>query len=443
VLKSFLHFIEQAGLPLKQGQTVLLAVSGGADSVCLARLMHLAGFSAAIAHVNYGLRGKESDEDARFTAGLAKELGYPFHLLEAAVLEKERKSGGLQAAARKLRYDWFGSLCRQFGYAQLATAHQADDVYETFLLYEKKGRMHAAMNALPLIRALDLHDPESPLLLRPLRFARRGEIRTWLQEQGYTWREDSSNAKPTYERNRLRLDLDLAEAGKHASVAEIDEKQRLFAQQSLAWQALTQTLTSEEYGEKVIHLDALYQRPEGKVWLQWYLRPFGFNRAQCEQVWKDGRNAGKTQVARAGWRIETARGYWYLLREAWQPRKPALVQPGETISSLPFFTFTLESAGAHAYPYGLSRMAFQFDEENPVLELRPMQAGETMHIANAGHRKISDILSEAGIPKHRRAVWPLVCYRQEVIAIPFVKRSGLYPVLSKEARVFWLKADHV
>lgn len=422
---------------------MLLAVSGGADSVCLARLMHLAGFDAAIAHVNYGLRGKESDEDARFTAALAKELGYPFHLLEAAVPEEEKKSGGLQAAARKLRYDWFGRLCREFGYVQLATAHQADDVYETFLLYEKKGRMHAAMNALPLIRPLNLHDPESPLLLRPLRFARRNDIRNWLQEQGYTWREDSSNAKPTYERNRLRLDLALGETGKHASPEEIDKKQSLFAQQSLAWQALTQTLTSEEYGERVIHLEALYRSPEGKTWLQWYLRPFGFNLAQCEQLWKDGRNAGKTQVAQTGWRIETARGHWYLLREHWQPREAAFLQSGETVSSQPFLSFTLESASAQAYPYGLSRMAFQFDDHNPVLELRSLQTGETMYIANAGHRKISDILSEAGVPKHRRAAWPLVCYRQEVIAVPLVRRSGLYPVLSEDARVFWLKSNPV
>ena len=70
MLKSFLHYIEETGLPLEKNQPVLLAVSGGADSVCLARLMHQAGFKAAIAHVNYGLRGKESREDSDFVAWL-------------------------------------------------------------------------------------------------------------------------------------------------------------------------------------------------------------------------------------------------------------------------------------------------------------------------------------------------------------------------------------
>jgi tRNA(Ile)-lysidine synthetase-like protein len=86
-------------------------------------------------------------------------------------------------------------------------------------------------------------------------------------------------------------------------------------------------------------------------------------------------------------------------------------------------------------------MAFQFGETHPELLLRRFRTGETMLIANTGHRKISDILSEGGIPRHRRAVWPVVECEGAVIAIPMVKRSGLYPVTGEASTVFWLRAE--
>lgn len=439
MLKSFLHFIEEAGLPLEKTQTVLLGVSGGADSVCLARLMHRAGFKAAIAHVNYGLRGKESQEDAEFVALLAAELGYPFHLLEDRVSETEKRQTGLQAAARKLRYTWFSQLCRSHGYRYVATAHHSDDVLETYLLYERQGRQTAALNALPLIRLLDNSDPDSPTLLRPLRFARRKEIREWLQQEGFTWREDSSNAKPDYARNRLRQELEISDA--HSDLAAIIHvKQTSHQLQTESWQALTPTVTYREYGETVFLCEDVYALPDGEVWLHWYLRSFGFTAAQVTQLWANGRNAGKTYISLSGWKIETARGRWYLISEAYEPWEDVILRAGEQTTALPFTHVGLEEGPSNFYPYSNQHMAFQFEEPNPVLELRPFGTGENMYMARAGHRKISDIFSEAGIPRHRRPVWPVVAYKGQVIAIPLVKRSGLYPVKSEGSTVFWLSA---
>lgn len=424
---------------MEKTQTVLLAVSGGADSVCLARLMHRAGFKAAIAHVNYGLRGKESDEDARFVAELARELGFPFHLLNTCVSEDDKRQQGLQAAARKLRYDWFGQLCRNLGYQSIATAHQADDVYETYLLYHRQGRHTAALNAMPLMRPLDDSDPTAPLLLRPLRFARRAEIREWLQTEGYPWREDSSNTKPDYARNRLRMELEQS-ALQADLLTSIHTEQLAYQQQTRNWERLTRVFIGEAYGETVIRSEAIYQSPEGQAWLSWFLRPLGFNAAQCAQLWKDGRNAGKSHHSQTAWRIETARGSWYLVNAAQQAWPPQLLQPDAQTQVLPFFSLKLEIGPPGAYPYSGDKMAFQLEEKNPVLELRPYQTGETMYIARAGHRKISDILSEAGIPRHRRPFWPVVQYKDQVIAIPLVKRSGLYLVTHEESNVYWLSA---
>jgi tRNA(Ile)-lysidine synthase len=441
VLKSFLHFIEETGLPLEKHQTVLLAVSGGADSVCMARLLYQAGFKAAIAHINYGLRGKESDEDADFVALLAAELGFGFHLLEATVPETEKRELGLQAAARNLRYRWFSQLCKEEGYRYVATAHQSDDVLETYLLYERQGRQTAALNALPLIRPLDNSDPDSPLLLRPLRFAIRKEIRNWLQQEGFTWREDSSNAKPAYARNRLRQELELS-ADAHAELtAIIHAKQASHQLQTRSWQAITHTVTYAEYGETVILYAAVYALPDGEAWLHWFLRSFGFTTAQGTQIWVNGRNAGKTYISLSGWKIETARGRWYLLKDQYEPWEDIVLRAGEQALALPFTQVGLEKGVSNFHPRSNVHMAFQFEETDPVLVLRRFRTGETMLIANSGHRKISDILSEAGIPRHRRAVWPVVEYKGEVIAIPMVKRSGLFPVIDTgEASVCWICA---
>ena len=427
---------------MEKTQTILLAVSGGADSVCLAHLMHRAGFKAAIAHVNYGLRGKESHEDAEFVALLAAELGYPFHLLEGTVTEADKRQLGLQAAARKLRYRWFSQLCKEDGYRYLATAHHADDVLETYLLYERQRRQTAAFNALPLIRLLDNSDPESPMLLRPLRFARRNEIRDWLQREGLTWREDSSNAKPDYARNRLRQEL--AATDLHSVIIPVIEaKQKLHEVQIRSWQAFSNTCTYREYGETVILSEAVYGLPDGESWLHWYMRSLGFTAAQCSQLWTNGRNAGKSYFSRSGWRIETARGRWYLYRNENAPWEDVVLHSGEQTAVLPFLNVRLEKGSRDLLPFSNAHMAFQLKEPDPALVLRALKTGETMFIANTGHRKISDILSEAGIPKHHRPHWPVVEYEGEVIAIPMVKRSGLYPLSEDCSTVFWLQAERM
>lgn len=441
MLKSFLHFIEQERLPLDTGKPVLLAVSGGADSVCLARLMHLGGYAAAIAHVNYGLRGEDSAADARFVEALAAQFGFPFHLLEAVLPEDEIRKTGLQAAARKLRYNWFAALCSQHAYPVLATAHQADDLYETFLLYHRQGRLSAALNALPVMRALDRTQMDGPQLIRPLRFAGRQEIRTWLEEEGQAWREDASNYKPVYARNRLRMSLG-SEDVRAEQLREITERQTAFQQQTKAWQAFTAACTAKDGEETLIQTDLVYAAPDGQAWLQWFLRPFGFNEAQCLALWKDGRNAGKTHHGKGGWRIETARGRWFLLRDNNPAWEPIVLQTGVSARVFPFITLTLETNPVNGKERNDRLMAFQFDVPDPKILIRRATPGERMSISGTGSRKINDILADAGIPKHRRPFYPIACYGGNTIAIPGIKRSDAYR-LNEETHdnVWWLRVE--
>jgi tRNA(Ile)-lysidine synthase len=196
------HAARHALLPA--GARVIVAVSGGADSTCLAHLLAGArerlGVRVEIAHFNHRLRGRESAADARFAAALARGLSLPFHLGAAAPFSAaERRAASLQELARAQRLAFLLGLARRRR-ATVALAHTADDQAETVLMRFLAGAGPAGLGGIP---------PASHggRLVHPLLFARREAIERWLAARGLRWRTDSSNASRRYLRNRLRLDL--------------------------------------------------------------------------------------------------------------------------------------------------------------------------------------------------------------------------------------------
>lgn len=195
MLKPFLNFVEQQEL-FHPKDKVLLAVSGGKDSVALVSLFNEAGFNFGIAHVNFHLRGEESDEDQRFVQTLAEKLDVPYHTqdFDTAKLEKESK-GSTQMLARELRYSWFETLMKENDYDYLATAHHLNDSLETVLYNLAKGTgISGARGILP----------KKDKLVRPLLFSSSSQIEDYLKEKSIQWREDSSNSSDKYKRNFIR-----------------------------------------------------------------------------------------------------------------------------------------------------------------------------------------------------------------------------------------------
>lgn len=184
---------------------LLLAVSGGIDSVCLTRKVRLEGGPFAIAHCNFGLRGEESDADEAFVRSLARSLDVPIHVKRFDTEAYASAQGiSVEMAARRLRYHWFGELCREFGYAGVAVAHNANDNAETLLLNLLRGT--GVRGILGMKAEGFIPDPEfgDIPLLRPLLGLTRAEIEAYAKEQGLSWREDSTNASTDYKRNKIR-----------------------------------------------------------------------------------------------------------------------------------------------------------------------------------------------------------------------------------------------
>ncbi|MCB0396353.1 MAG: tRNA lysidine(34) synthetase TilS [Flavobacteriales bacterium] len=197
MLNAFKKFIKSQNL-LDDKRHCLIAVSGGVDSVVLTDLMHRAGIPFAMAHMNFKLRGRDSEEDMRFVKALAKKYKVPCHIKEHALKQKGNKGGSVQMAARDARYEWFRELAGKHHYDRIATAHHQDDQLETVLLNLTKGTGLAGLHGI-----LPHHDH----LIRPLLFASRKDIEKYARQRKLKFREDASNLDKKYQRNLIRHDV--------------------------------------------------------------------------------------------------------------------------------------------------------------------------------------------------------------------------------------------
>ncbi len=178
---------------------ILIAISGGADSVALTHLCHQLNLNFSLAHCNFKLRDKESDADDLFVKQLAKSLNTKIHAIQFNTLEYSKTNKlSTQMAARKLRYDWFNELSAQYQYDYILTGHHADDNLETFFINLTRGTGLDGLLGIP---------QNNNNIVRPLLSFSRIEILNFLNCNSLKYREDSSNSSTKYLRNKIRIEL--------------------------------------------------------------------------------------------------------------------------------------------------------------------------------------------------------------------------------------------
>ncbi|MBW1294489.1 tRNA lysidine(34) synthetase TilS [Aquimarina litoralis] len=183
-------------LPFLQKKKLLIASSGGLDSMVLTHLCYLNNYEIGIAHCNFKLRGTESDKDEIFVSKVAEELDVPFFVtnFETNSYAKENKLS-IQMAARGLRYKWFEEILINQKYDYVLTAHHKDDNLETFLINLSRGTGIDGLTGIPEINGI---------YMRPLLPFSRNQIHEFAIKNNIDWREDSSNSDTKYLRNKLR-----------------------------------------------------------------------------------------------------------------------------------------------------------------------------------------------------------------------------------------------
>ncbi|MFV0541233.1 MAG: tRNA lysidine(34) synthetase TilS [Aestuariibaculum sp.] len=198
MLSQFKHHIGEF-FPFLTKSKIVIAVSGGIDSVVLTHLCHQTGFDIVLAHCNFKLRGHESDDDEAFVLQFAEQLG-----LEAFVqhfdteIYAEQHKSSIQMAARELRYNWFTELVARLGFDCVLTAHHADDNLETFLINFVRGTGLEGLTGIPEINGI---------FVRPLLPFSRIDIANYAKGNKLSWVEDKTNSSTKYLRNKLRHEI--------------------------------------------------------------------------------------------------------------------------------------------------------------------------------------------------------------------------------------------
>jgi tRNA(Ile)-lysidine synthase len=201
-LRTLLDRVRRQNL-FTNGETVIVAVSGGADSVALLDILHSLPeerLQLVVAHLNHGLRGEESDGDENFVASLAKQYGLPFVSRQsdvAALATTLRLS--LEDAGRRARYAFLTDTAQSYGATSIAVAHHLDDQAETVLMRLLRGAGGSGLSAMASVSA--------GMVKRPLLPVSRQELEQYLKDRGLTWRTDSTNADTAILRNSIRHEL--------------------------------------------------------------------------------------------------------------------------------------------------------------------------------------------------------------------------------------------
>lgn len=260
---------------------ILLAVSGGLDSVVMAHLFNDAGFEFGIAHCNFKLRGDESDGDEKFVKELAENYKVKLFVknfeTEAYATEK---SVSIQVAARDLRYSFFESVCAEHDFKYVATAHHADDFTETVLMNLVRGSSLAALHG---IKA------KNKSIIRPLLFATRDEIENYAKERRLIWREDSSNQKDDYIRNKIRhhvipllkeINPSLTETFL-SNASHIEETEKVLQDYI---DAAKDAIVNEREEHLEFDIKKLIQLSAPVTFLFKLLNPYGFNSSVCKDI---------------------------------------------------------------------------------------------------------------------------------------------------------------
>jgi len=266
---------------------LLVAVSGGLDSMVLLHLCIELKLIIYVAHCNFGLRGNESDSDEQFIKNYCDQNKIDFHSTRFNTKEyAKEKSISTQMAARELRYNWFNNLLEEFNYNYILVAHHADDQVETILLNIFRGKGPSSWSGMDAINGK---------LIRPLLNFTKNEIKVYAKNENLQWREDSSNLLRNYERNFLRLEvlplLEKINPNFTSNILQFGE--RAFVQNkllSLYFESLTKEFVTNENGDLKIEIDKLNAVDETAQFLFHVLHPLQFNFETCENICSNLKN---------------------------------------------------------------------------------------------------------------------------------------------------------
>ncbi len=387
IQKQFHDFIKDKQL-VKNDEKVLLAVSGGVDSMVMADLFFKSEIQFGIAHCNFGLRGAESDGDEAFVRDWAEKRKIHFH---SKRFDLGKRS--IQVEARKVRYKWFYELVEKHAYQKIATAHHRNDSLETFLINLSRGTG---------IRGLTGIQVAIGKIIRPLLFANRTDIEAYAKAVLLSWREDASNQKLDYDRNviRHRIVPELAKINPSLLSTFETTTERLQAANELLQgrvQEVRDLYLSEDQGLLKVRLGWV-RSPEDRLVLGELLSDFGFNYVVSREVFEAKGSSGKRFFS-TYWEAVTDRGQLFLKKRV-DIASDELEIVGEGTFGFGEKTVRIERVASREVVFGDPHIAF-FDVNQLTfpLKIRAWKEGDRFQpFGMKGTKKVSDFLIDEKVP---------------------------------------------
>lgn len=280
MLADFHEFIEANHL-VKHGDRILLAVSGGIDSMVMAHLFQNLPNEIAVAHCNFSLRGSESDSDEELVMNFAQSRSIPFFSTRFNTLSYAKEKGiSTQMAARDLRYAWFEKIRNEKKFSSVSIAHNLDDKIETMIINLIRGTGTTGMAGIR---------PVTGKIIRPLLFASRERISEYCDRNGVEYREDRSNLETKYIRNKIRhLIIPVMKEINPSVLATLDETAERFADSDKIIteyiSSLRTGITEERNGSTIFDLNGLKVHLRNRTVLFELFSPYGINNMQLRDL---------------------------------------------------------------------------------------------------------------------------------------------------------------
>lgn len=389
------NFIEKHQL-FGKNDKVLVALSGGADSVALLRMLLNEGYLCEAAHCNFHLRGEESDRDEEFVRTLCQELDVKLHInhFRTADIAAQRKIS-IEMAARDLRYEWFEQVRKEREAKVIAVAHHQDDNVETMLLNLLRG---SGLQGLLGIR------PKNGYIVRPLLTFSRQELLDYLKRLQQDYVTDSTNLQEDFTRNKIRLQLlplmeeinpatrkHLLATAKHLEgVARIYEKE-------------VEEAIKRVYSDGKIHIPSLQSEPSPEAVLYELLRDKGFNQHQLADILKATEGQSGKQFFSEKWMVLKDRD-WLIINEVKEQQPPKLSYQ-EMIRDN-HFHWTTDKHIAY----------LDADKIEDELYLRKWQEGDWfVPLGMKGKKLVSDYLTDRKFSRIAKEQQYVLCHQNDIV----------------------------
>lgn len=447
-MQKVFEYIRQYHM-INAGEKVVVGVSGGADSLCLLfvlkEYMRQVDFDMMVVHVEHGIRGQESLEDAAFVEQICQKEGLPYRCVSCLVPEIAGREGlGLEEAARKVRYEAFEQIKSEFGADKVAVAHNKNDQAETMLFQMVRGSGLKGACGISPVRGC---------IIRPLLDVTREEIEGYLKGRKLTWRTDSTNHDLEYTRNCLRHRIlpELISEVNTKSVEHLallgEELRRVQEYMETSAEAAAEGFIKKENNGITVDIDEFRQQPEV---LRGYLLKEALRRDGCslkditrkhitqmEQLTEG--QSGRQMDLPGGWAAGREFGKLRIWKKTEEDIFREIVRPeipGETVLKGESYVFRVFPYCGENIPQKIYTKWFDYDKIGSDLVLRTRQPGDFLTVDSRGSRKkLKSYFIEEKISLRERRNVLLLAKGSEIIWVTGHRISETYKVSDQTKKI--------